>query len=135
MRWGGRTPERREDTLSILALVAVMLLLGLILAAAANAGGCRDRHYSCWKRTFKSFPVEVQQKLKRVAYCESRMNRHAHSPGGTYHSYFQYDLQTAAYAGFRRHVDETSFAQQAVRTWRLVQREGSWGRWPHCGYV
>ena len=126
MKWGG-TPERREAALSLLAFAIVMVLAGLVLAAAANATVCRDHQLTCWKKAWRSLDAGTRAYVKQVEWCESRA-RNIHSADGVHHGRMQFNLQTARAAGFARDPHLTSKFQQRVRAYRFAQRYG-WSHW------
>jgi hypothetical protein len=67
----------------------------------------------------------------RLAQCESSGDQHAHSPSGTYHSYFQWSLTTWASLGMTGDPHNYSYAVQLAAARRLQARSG-WGQWPAC---
>lgn len=136
----------RRGWLRILAAILVSLALwALILwgasAALAHVAGCHTRacdrrishkrHTHFWVRRFHAFPISWQNWAHSTSWCEAHHQAHTNTGNGFYGG-FQYTLQTAWVAGFHRRPDLTTWFEQAVRSIRYAERNGT-GAWPVCG--
>jgi hypothetical protein len=67
----------------------------------------------------------------QLALCESGGRQHAHSPSGTYHSFFQWSLATWRSLGMAGDPHDYPYGVQLEAAKRLQARSG-WGQWPAC---
>jgi hypothetical protein len=122
-------------------LVCTLLLFGQLVHASPAESKCRThrcwarvsekRHAHYWVKRFHRFPVFWQRWAHGTSWCEARHNPYTNTGNGFYGG-FQYTLQTAHVAGFRRRPDLTTWYEQGVRSIRYAMAHGT-GAWPRCG--
>lgn len=116
--------------------VAWLSLLPSAVTAKCHTHKCwarvsEKRHEHYWVKRFRAFPMYWQRWAHATSWCEARHRANTNTGNGFYGA-FQYTLQTAWVAGFRRRPDLTTWHEQGVRSVRYAMRYGT-GAWPVCG--
>lgn len=128
----------RERAGVLLGLVAILAAFALVLSLVADTFAgcgqtCRERvQTKRWQQEWRATPPATRSHLRRIAWCESRNDERAVSPGGTYRGLLQFDGQTWRSVGGRGDPAAASRWEQWARGARLYRARGS-QPWPVCG--
>ena len=101
------------------------------------------RRFANWSRTYEGratvhrfkvrrIPDWGRDKLRSIAWCESRNNPRAIGGGGAYRGLYQFSFSTWRVVGGSGDPAAAPRSEQTWRAWVLLKNHGS-GHWPVCG--
>ena len=101
--------------------------MAAVLTALILMTSMESNHDSRWRAV-----QPYNQKLERIAYCESR-NRWYISTGNGFYGGLQFKLSTWQAVGGRGYPHQNTKLEQKYRAVLLIKKAG-YSPWPICGY-